>query len=188
MKPNLNKELSSEEFKEYYYIKEELVDFCRKEGLNTNGKKLDLENRIFKYLDTMNTNNTKPNRESSVLSNVSIDSNYRENLKEPSEVRRFFTNKLGSNSRLKIDFQKWLKNNPERRHDAVRVYREIQDVLRKSKTSLEKQYQFNTYINAFFNSNPDGTFENAVQCWKYKKSLKGSRKYDDSDLVALRNT
>ena len=188
MKQNLNKELSSEEFNEYYYIKDELVDFCHKEGLKTSGKKIDLEKRISNYLDTTSLNNTNHKRESSVLSNVSLDSNNRENLNETNDLRRFFNNKLDSQSRIKLDFHKWLRKNPERRHEAVRVYHEIQKVLRKKLTSVEKQYQFNKYINAFFNNNPDGTFEDAVHCWKYKKSLNESRTYDDSDLVALSMT
>ena len=52
MKPNLNAKLSSENFKNYYFRKEELVDFCRREGLKVSGNKQDLEERIIHYLDT----------------------------------------------------------------------------------------------------------------------------------------
>ena len=42
MKPNLNAKLSSENFKNYYFRKEELLDFCRREGLKVSGNKQDL--------------------------------------------------------------------------------------------------------------------------------------------------
>ena len=50
--PKLTKKLSPDEFKEYYFLKEELKDFCRAEGLKVSGSKGDLENRIVHYLAT----------------------------------------------------------------------------------------------------------------------------------------
>ena len=35
----LTKDLKAEEFKEYYFLKEELKDFCRSEGLKVSGSK-----------------------------------------------------------------------------------------------------------------------------------------------------
>ena len=32
-----------------------------------------------------------------------------------------------------------------------------------------------------------GMEEDAIKCWKYKKSLKGHNKYEDSDLIALKD-
>ena len=45
-------ELSSETFRSFYYLKEELVAFCRENGLPTSGGKLELTERIAHYLDT----------------------------------------------------------------------------------------------------------------------------------------
>ena len=53
-RPKLTKDLKSEDFKEYYFLKEELKDFCKKEGLKTRGSKIQLEERIIYYLDTGN--------------------------------------------------------------------------------------------------------------------------------------
>lgn len=51
-RPPLTKALKSEDFKEYYFLKEELKDFCKKEGLKVSGRKNQLEERIIYYLDT----------------------------------------------------------------------------------------------------------------------------------------
>ena len=48
----LTKNLKPEEFKEYYFLKEDLKNFCRSEGLKVSGSKQDLENRIIHYLAT----------------------------------------------------------------------------------------------------------------------------------------
>lgn len=53
-KPSLNRELDSKTFKEYYYLKNELVDFCRKNNLQITGGKLELTERIANFLDTGN--------------------------------------------------------------------------------------------------------------------------------------
>ena len=51
-RPELNNKLDSKTFKEYYYLKEELIDFCRKNNLQTTGGKIELTDRISKFLDT----------------------------------------------------------------------------------------------------------------------------------------
>ena len=43
----LTKDLNPEEFREYYFLKEDLKDFCRAEGLKISGSKQDLEKRIM---------------------------------------------------------------------------------------------------------------------------------------------
>ena len=52
-RPELNKKLDSKTFRDYYYLKEELIDFCRKNNLQTTGSKIELTDRISKYLDTV---------------------------------------------------------------------------------------------------------------------------------------
>ena len=48
-RPNLDIKLDSKTFKEYYYLKEELIDFCRKNNLQTTGGKLELIERIANF-------------------------------------------------------------------------------------------------------------------------------------------
>ena len=48
----LDKKTSSTAFRSYYYLKQELVDFCRKNGLSTSGGKAELTERIACFLDT----------------------------------------------------------------------------------------------------------------------------------------
>lgn len=50
--PRLSTELNTETFRQYYYLKEELVCFCRDNGLQTTGSKAELTERIATYLST----------------------------------------------------------------------------------------------------------------------------------------
>ena len=184
--PKLTRNLKPEEFKEYYFLKEELKDFCRSEGLKVGGSKEDLEKRVVHYLATGEELKEPKVRQSSkeTVTEISLDSKLGENFKCSEDKRAFFENEIGSGFKFKVKFQKWLKANPEKTYrDAVAAYHEIQNS--DEKTEIGKQFQYNRYIRDFFKNNGDKSLDDAIKCWKYKKSLKGHNKYEDSDLKVL---
>ena len=84
-----------------------------------------------------------------------------------------------------LKFQKWLKENPDKTYrDAIDAYYEIQNS--NEKTKIDKQFQYNQYIRDFFEDNDGKSLEDAIKCWKYKKSIKGHNRYEKSDLEALK--
>ena len=184
--PELIRELEPEEFGQYYFLKEELKDFCRSEGLKVSGSKQDLENRIIHYLSTgeelkETISKQKPNSSSS---EINLDSKLGENFKCSEDKREFFEKHIGKGFRFKVRFQKWLKANPDKTYgDAIDAYHEIQNS--KEKTKLGKQFQYNQYIRDFFEDNEGRSLDDAIKCWNYKKSIKGNNKYEKSDLKVL---
>ncbi len=50
MRPNLTKEISIKDFKDYYWLKEELQNFCRENGMSASGSKLEISDRIETFL------------------------------------------------------------------------------------------------------------------------------------------
>jgi len=50
MRPQLNLKLNSEEFINYYWLKEELYNFCKACGIPGSGSKKELTERIYEYL------------------------------------------------------------------------------------------------------------------------------------------
>ena len=191
-RPPLAKDLKSEDFKEYYFLKEELKEFCRKEGLKISGSKNQLEERIIYYLDTgKSLENTQPfknkNRNpdnNSTPQEITLDSKLEENFKCSEDKREFFEKEIGKGFSFKVKFQKWLKENPDKTYeDAINAYHELQNS--KEKTKIDKQFQYNQYIRDFFEDNEDETLKDAIKCWNYKKSLKGHNKYEPSDLDIL---
>ena len=200
-KHKLNKELSSAEFKEYYFLKEELKEFCRNEGLKISGSKNQLEKRIIYYLDTgkslddsnsiekddkpIRPNFQKSNKTKATTSKeIRLDSILGENFKCSEDKREFFEKEIGKGFKFKVKFQKWLKANPNKTYqDAINAYHELQNS--NEKTVIDKQFQYNQYIRDFFKDNDDKTLNDAIKCWKYKKSIKGHNKYEKSDLDIL---
>jgi hypothetical protein len=182
----LTRNLSPDEFEQYYFLKEELKDFCRNEGLRVSGSKQDLENRIIHYLATgeeLTEIKSKRNSNES-QTDISLDSKLGENFRCSEDKRAFFEKEIGKGFKFKVSFQKWLKANPDRTYrDAIRAYYEIQNSGKK--TEIGKQFQYNQYIRDFFKSNKDKSLDDAIRCWNYKKSLKGHNRYEESDLEIL---
>ena len=182
----LTNNLTSDEFKQYYFLKEELKDFCRSEGLKVSGSKQELENRIIHYLSTGEELNEPIERQKSNTSSseITLDSRLGENFKCSEDKRAFFEKEIGKGFKFKVKFQKWLKANPDKTYrDAIDAYHEIQGS--KEKTEIGKQFQYNQYIRDFFEDNEDKSLDDAIRCWKHKKSLKGHNRYEKSDLEAL---
>ena len=52
-RPVLDRNLDSKTFRDFYYLKEELVNFCRENGIPVSGGKIEITDRIAYFLDTV---------------------------------------------------------------------------------------------------------------------------------------
>ena len=188
-RPALNRDLDSSTFREYYYLKEELVSFCREHGLPTSGGKLELTERIAHFLDTGEIlKRTSPPAPKSSVGNMEItcESIIENNFVCSEKHRAFFKAHIGENFKFNVAFQKWLKANAGKTYrDAIAAYHEIVKEKKTSKTQIDKQFEYNTYIRDFFEDNKGMTLSDAIICWKYKKGLPGHNRYEKTDLTAL---
>ena len=186
-RPELSLNISVDTFKNYYFLKEELVDFCRQNGLQTSGSKQELTERIACFLETGKRTKTNPKPKSTVnIGDITEDTLIEPNIVCSEKHRAFFKEKIGKTFSFNVAFQKWLKSNAGKTYaDAIQAYYAILEEKKKSKTVIDKQFEYNTYIRDFFADNNGMSLENAIKCWKYKKSLKGHNRYEKSDLIAL---
>lgn len=186
-RPELDRNLDSATFREYYFLKEELLDFCRKNGLPTSGGKIELTDRIAHFLDTGEILKSPKLR----VKAVPIDF-ITENMRiEPNFVcsenhRMFFKKHIGSGFSFNVAFQNWLRENTGKTYrDAIDAYFRIFEEQKKGKTTIGRQFEYNTYIRDFFTDNPGKTLTEAIKCWNYKKRLKGHNRYEKNDLTAI---
>ena len=186
-RPNLDNSLDSKTFKEFYYLKEELVDFCRKNNLQTTGGKIELTERIANFLETGERTYKSHNiRKNVIIDEITIHTIIEENFVCSEKHRAFYKEKIGNNFSFNVAFQKWLKSNSGKTYqDSINAYYQILEDKKKNKTIIDKQFEYNTYIRDFFYDNKDKNLEQAITCWKYKKSLKGHNKYERDDLKIL---
>ena len=186
-RPKLNKELDSAAFRSFYYLKQELIDFCRENQLPTSGSKTELVDRIARFLDTGNVLKCSTNRKAAVpVGTLTVDTVIEPNIVCSEKHRAFFREKIGKGFSFNVPFQKWLKANAGKTYgDAIRAYHRILEEKKKGKTEIDRQFEYNTYIRDFFADNPGKKLQDAIVCWNCKKSLPGCHRYVKSDLIAL---
>ena len=186
-RPKLNKELDAATFRSFYYLKQELADFCKENGLPTSGSKIELTDRIAYFLDTGKVQKPSPRRISAVMiGTLTEDAVIDPNIVCSEKHRAFFCKKIGKSFSFNVPFQKWLKANAGKTYgDAIRAYYQIQEEKKQTKTEIDGQFEYNTYIRDFFADNPGKSLHDAIVCWNYKKSLPGHHRYEQSDLRAL---
>ena len=186
-RPDLNKELDAKTFKSFYYLKEELVSFCRDNNLPVSGGKIELTERIACYLDTGNITETSSRRKKTInIGTITEKTKIEPNIVCSEKHRAFFKEKIGKSFSFNVAFQKWLKSNTGKTYgDAIKAYYQILEEKKKGKTKIDKQFEYNKYIRDFFEDNKGASLEEAIICWKYKKGLQGHNRYEKSDLVVL---
>ncbi len=187
-RPELNTMLDSRTFRNFYYLKEELVAFCRENKLPVTGGKIELTDRIAHYLDTGKVLGlSSPKKKKNIAGPITEDSVIEENIVCSEKHRSFFIEKIGKSFSFNVLFQKWLKSNAGKTYgDAVKAYYEILEEKKKGRTEIDKQFEYNTYIRDFFEDNKDLSLSEAIICWKYKKSHRGHNRYERSDQNALK--
>ncbi|MGN1130495.1 MAG: DUF6434 domain-containing protein [Ruminococcus sp.] len=186
-RPALDKNLDSKTFRNFYYLKEELVEFCRKNNLPVSGGKLEIADRIAHFLDTGEVLSASATRKKSkAISDISLDTKIEHDFVCSENHRAFFKKYIGDRFSFNVAFQKWLKSNAGKTYrDAIIAYSQILEEKKNKKTTIDKQFEYNTYIRDFFADNQGKTLNEAILCWKYKKQLQGHNRYEKSDLVAI---
>jgi len=193
MKPVLDIKINPSIFINYYWLKKELIDFCRNYSLPVNGSKKDLTKRIFKYLSTgeifktpleKNINKYKLKKQLSLKSIIPYD--YRNDEKH----RAFFKKIIGRHFKFNTVFMNWMKNNAGKTYkDAIIEWDKIyQEKKSGKKYDISSQFEYNQYIRDFFKENPGLNLGDAISCWKYKKSQPGLNKYEIKDLKVLKKS
>ena len=187
-RPDLNTQLDGQTFRSYYYLKEELTDFCREKGLPVSGGKLELTDRIAHFLDTGEVKPAKVKRRTrsgvpKITGDITEETRIEPDFVCSEKHRAFFKDRIGKSFSFNVAFQKWLKSHTgETYAQAIEAYGQILEEKKSGKTDIEKQFEYNTYIRDFYADNPGRPLEEAIRCWKYKKSLKGHNRYERTDI------
>lgn len=179
-RPELNIELDAAAFRSFYYLKRELADFCKENGLPASGSKAELTDRIVYFLDTGNVLKSSAERKTA----VNIGTLTEDTVIEPNSVcsekhRAFFREKIGKGFSFNVPFRKWLKANAGKTYGgSIRAYYRILEEKKQRKTEIGAQFEYNTYIRDFFADNPGKNLHDAIVCWNYKKGLPGHHRYE----------
>ena len=186
-RPDLDRNLDSKMFRDYYYLKEELVSFCRENGIPASGGKSEIADRIAFFLDTGKVLLPSVKRKrAATISVISEDTEIEADFVCSEKHRAFFKEHIGNGFSFNVAFQKWLKSNAGKTYkEAIAAYYQILEEKKNKKATIDKQFEYNTYICDFFADNKGKSLEEAIKCWKFKKQLKGHNRYERADLAAI---
>lgn len=105
-RPDLDLKLSAGIFRQYYYLKEELVDFCRRNNLQATGSKSELSERIAVFLESGKRTRAE-HKTRKTQSDGEIKPNNEEKFVCSEKHRAFFKEQVGKSFSFNVAFQKW---------------------------------------------------------------------------------
>jgi hypothetical protein len=180
---------TKEELYGTYYLKNDLINLCKKHSLPASGSKENLLEYISDFIENKPIKKLTiklkiSNNEFEPLLKKIIDKNYSNN-----EIhRKFFKKAIGEHFKFNVQFMNWMEENKGRKtyKEAVKIYNKILlDRKNGKKTVIGKQFEYNQYTRDFFENNPKLNKEDCIKCWNYKKNQIGNHKYEKDDLKIL---
>lgn len=191
-RPELNEQISLRDFKDFYWLKEELISFCKKNSIAHSGGKIEIANRITHFLETgkklKSTHVARKSKSKFDWGNerLSLDTVITDNYKNTVNVRSFFSNEIGSHFKFNALFMKWMKQNAGKTLEVAiaewnRIYLMKSDD--KYESDIDPQFEYNTYMRDFLKDNPHLSAADARNYWMLKRNTRGSKKYMKEDLL-----
>jgi len=189
-RPKLNRSISPDDFTNFYWLKAELVAFCQKENLSTQGGKIQLTKRIKNYLLTGEKSAPLPVKKASSnfdwhAATLTLQTTLTDNYKNTENVRSFFKTHIGDHFKFNVAFMNWMKSNTGLTlSQAIDNWHRINSEKKNSKKpkTIAPQFEYNRYIRDFMSDNPDLSRSEAIKHWKIKKSKRGDNVYHPDDL------
>jgi len=194
-RPTLNNQISIKDFQDFYWLKEELLKFCRSEGLRTTGSKIEIAKSIINYLETGIKNTAKrksANKHKSKFDwhseKLTLNTIITDNYKNTQNVRLFFQNEIGKNFKFNVKFMNWMKaNGGKTLADAIEQWKflKVKNNTNKEQKNISPQFEYNRYLRDFLADNPNLNRAIGIKLWKVKKTLRGDNLYCKEDLKLL---
>jgi hypothetical protein len=190
-RPSLNNNICVDDFKNFYWLKKELHTFCKIIGVSASGGKIEITNRIIKYLETgVVEGRLKKAKSEEPAAHISCDTpedltletTIPKKFKCSKDLRHFLKSVIGPHFHFSILFQNWCKNNTGKTYaDAVMAWNEEEKRKKDAdyKTIISSQFKYNQFIRDFFNdpANKDKKLSDAIDAWKLTKNLPGTHTY-----------
>ena len=181
-RPELSQKISVADFKNFYWLKTELITFCKAQKIPSQGSKLDLAQRIEVFLSTgedlqsQSANKSVPFYDSDKEITTQTRVVY---YKNDAKTRAFFVAHLGN----KFRFNAYLRAFAKQKNDGKLCYGDLIQGYKASltlpKPDIEQQFEYNQFQRDFYKNSPDKTQLACSRAWKLVKSTRGGCTYED---------
>ncbi|MEM7486927.1 MAG: DUF6434 domain-containing protein [Bacteroidota bacterium] len=193
-RPDFENIKSGAEFNTWYWLKEELVEICKRAGLPIVGRKFELRDRIMFALDNNGKVKPPPKRKKTTSkfnwakSKLNLDTVLTDNVSFGPNFRNFMKGQIGAKFQCHSDFMDWVRaNGGKTLEDAVNQWMELEK--RKDNPNFKRKIADNNmyaqYTRDFLEDNQRKTLKDAKKYWLLKKQLPtedGFVTYERSDL------
>jgi hypothetical protein len=176
-RPELTAHISLTDFREFYWLKEELVDFCRLQGLPATGSKAEISAGIEHFLETGNISAVAKSRRTTACmpDSLSRDTVIGTDWHCSEPLRAFFVREIGPQFHFNGTMRDIIQNGAGKTlQDAIDVWYDS-----SSTTSIKKeiapQFEYNQHMRDFFAENPEKTRQEAIEAWNAKKARRRNR-------------
>ena len=182
-RPHLDRSLASEAFLDHYWLKEELVAFCRSQGLIASGAKADLSARIAGLLSGSTVPATRPKTPRARMpSAFSPDSVIEPGWRCSQDLRAFFTTQLGGPFR----FDRFMRDRIS--HGAGQTLGQVLqawavNARQATPSEIEPQFEYNRFMREFRSLRPDAAHAEVVAAWRSYRSVPVSKRPKVADLA-----
>ena len=195
-KPTLNKITDSGEFLQWYWLKEEMVGFCKRHNISASGKKFEIRDRIIAFLDTGsviagNKARAKTSDFDWSKSTLTLQTEITDSVTFGKNFRGFMQQHIGRKFVCHSDFMDWVRANTGKTlGEAIQAWIDLEDRKKNPdfKRKIAPQNMLAQYTRDFFNENPQKSRAEMMRCWNKKKSLPntgGKIIYNKTDLDLL---
>lgn len=185
-RPTLDKQISPDEFRSFYWLKEELMAFCRGHGLSPTRSKQEISARIAHYLETGEAltpekrSRPRPRRRGPAAEPLGLETVITTGYTNSEANRAFFQSVIGPSFHFTTNFMRFCRENVGKTYrEAVAEWHAEQERRQEKghKTEIGAQFQYNQFIRDFMADNPGNPIAAALTAWKERKGRRGSLKY-----------
>jgi hypothetical protein len=169
-RPLLSSSLSAEEFRRWYWLKDELIDYCREYDLPRSGAKTELADRIVAHLSgrVVTTIVRKKLPNSPMPTEFSINTRIGVGWHCSQPLRAFFVRYCGRGFRFSEALRAFIATNSGRTlGDAIAFYEIAKD---EPRAEIDPQFEYNRHVREFRRDHPHATHSDVVASWKAKRS------------------
>lgn len=169
--------LSSDDFIAYYWLKKELVQFCRANNLATSGSKQQLTERIKHFLDTGERlrPEKKRSRTGQMPNTFMRETIIGENWRCSQSLRAFFESEIGSSFHFNQFMRDFIQRDGvgQSLQAAIDGWKESKEQPKSDE--IGSQFEYNRHFRQYFAQNKGATREDAIRAWNEKKSQRKTR-------------
>lgn len=188
-RPKLDNNISLDDYLNYYWLKKELVQFCREVGINSEGWKLEINERIIEYLSNHTIDRktkAKPKKKSNEVSELRLDMIVTESFKRNPRTTEFFKS-IDSRFHYSVRLNKYIRDNIGKitYQDIITEWKvEYEQKKQGIKTTPDlPQCEYNQFVKDYLADNTERKFKDAVAAWNVKKCMRGDNIYHREEIL-----